>query len=358
MSWVIVVALAGAALAGYLWSRRRGRLPATLVVVAVLTIVGGSVVTARMVATVEDAGADIDLVDTFDVWSKQTAAPDADATYALFKGGAGDGEPLQLSIYRPPDADSAPVLVFIHGGGFVAGSRDVHGPDFRWFADRGWLTISVDYPLSSADQHLWDGVEQQIGCALAWVGTNAPQYGGDPTRLSLSGDSAGGNLAINVAYMAANGTLKSSCGGPRPVVSAVSALYPVVDVAGFYDNADLALGDVSRDMAGAYVGGSPREFPQRYAAVASATHISPAAPPDADPDGRGRPPRPDRGNLPIRRPGAGGRRRRRTGGGAVRGSRVRRTVGQHRPAGLPATDREMAARSWPGAVTTGLLSGS
>ncbi|MDT4998818.1 MAG: hypothetical protein QOK12_923, partial [Mycobacterium sp.] len=170
-------------------------------------------------------------------------------SYATF-----GGEPLRLSIYRPKDADSAPVLVFIHGGGFVAGSRDVHGPDFRWFADRGWLTISIDYPLSSADQHLWDVVQGQIGCALAWVTTNAPMYGGDPTRVSLSGDSAGGNLAINTAYMAANGTLASSCGGPRPVISAVSALYPVVDVAGFYDNADLALGAVSRDMAGAYTG--------------------------------------------------------------------------------------------------------
>jgi acetyl esterase len=274
MSWVIVVALAGGALAGYLWFRRRGRLCASLVVLAVLTIAGGSVVTARMVATVEDAGADIDVVDTFDVWSKQTATPDAEATYETF-----DGEPLQLSIYRPPDADSAPVLVFIHGGGFVAGSRDVHGPDFRWFADRGWLTISIDYPLSSAGQHLWDVVEGHIGCALAWVSTNAPMYGGDPTRLSLSGDSAGGNLAINTAYMAANGTLASSCGGPLPVISAVSALYPVVDVAGFYDNADLALGAVSRDLAGAYTGGSPQEFPQRYSAVASATHISPKAPP-------------------------------------------------------------------------------
>jgi acetyl esterase len=274
MSWVIVVALAGGALAGYLWFRHRGRLLATLVAVAVLTIVGGSVVTARMVAAVENAGADIDLVDTFDVLSKQTAAPDAEASYATF-----DGEPLRLSIYRPPDADSAPVLVFIHGGGFVAGSRDVHGADFRWFADRGWLTISIDYPLSSADQHLWDVVDDQIGCALAWVSTHAPKYGGDPTRLSLSGDSAGGNLAINTAYAAANGTLKSSCGGPRPVVSAVSALYPVVDLAGFYDNDDPALGAVSRDMAGAYIGGSPREFPQRYAAVASATHVSPVAPP-------------------------------------------------------------------------------
>jgi acetyl esterase/lipase len=274
MSWVIVVALTGGALAGYLCFRRRGRIYATLVVLAVLTIAGGSVVTARMVATVEDAGTDIDLVDTFDVWSKQTAAPDAEATYATF-----DGKPLQLSIYRPSDAGSAPVLVFIHGGGFVAGSRDVHGPDFRWFADRGWLTISIDYPLSSADQHLWDVVDQQIGCALGWVTANATKYGGDPSRLSLSGDSAGGNLAINTAYMAANGTLASSCGGPRPVISAVSALYPVVDVAGFYDNADFALGAVSRDMAGAHTGGSPREFPQRYSAVASAAHISPKAPP-------------------------------------------------------------------------------
>ncbi|WP_149370236.1 alpha/beta hydrolase [Mycolicibacterium sp. P9-64] len=274
MSWVIVVALAGGVLASYLWLRQRGRLCAALVVVAVLTVVAGSVVTARMVATVEDAGADIDLFDTFDVWSKQTATPDAEATYATF-----DGEPLQLSVYRPPDADSAPILVFIHGGGFVAGSRDVHGPDFRWFADRGWLTISIDYPLSSDDQHLWDVVDQQIGCALGWITANATKYGGDPTRMSLSGDSAGGNLAINTAYMAANGTLKSSCGGPRPVISAVSALYPVVDVAGFYDNTDRALGAVSRDMAGAYVGGSPRDIPQGYAAVASATHISPAAPP-------------------------------------------------------------------------------
>jgi acetyl esterase len=274
MSWVIVVALAGGALAGYLRFRRRGCLCATLVILAVLTIAGGSVVTARMVATVEEAGADIDLVGTFGVWSKQTAAPDTEATYATF-----GGEPLQLSIYRPPDADSAPVLIFIHGGGFVAGSRDVHGPDFRWFADRGWLTISIDYPLSSANQHLWDVVEGQLGCALAWVTANAAKYGGDLTRLSLSGDSAGGNLAINTAYMAANGTLASSCGGPRPVISAVSALYPVVDVAGFYDNADLVLGAVSRDMAGAYTGGSPQEFPQRYSAVASATHISPKAPP-------------------------------------------------------------------------------
>jgi acetyl esterase/lipase len=64
-----------------------------------------------------------------------------------------------------------------------------------------------------------------------------------------------------------------------PRVAAVSAVYPVVDPAGFYDNRDPALGGRSRGMVGAYTGGSPQQFPDRYAAIASDTHISAAAPP-------------------------------------------------------------------------------
>jgi acetyl esterase/lipase len=275
MSWVILAALAGGALALYLLLRHRGRFAAALVVVAVLTVVGGSVVCVRMTTAVENAGADIDLAETLDVFSQRAAAPDAEATYTTF-----DGKPLQLSIYRPSAAERpAPMLVFIHGGGFVAGDRDAHAADLRWFADRGWLVMSVDHALSSPDRHLWDVVQPQLGCALAWVSTNAHRYGGDPARLSLSGDSAGGNLAINTAYMAANGTLGSSCGGALPKVAAVSVLYPVVDPAGFHDNADPAIGSTSRGMAAAYTGGSPDEFPQRYAAIASATHLGATAPP-------------------------------------------------------------------------------
>lgn len=242
---------------------------------AVLTVVGGSVVSVRMTTAVESAGADIDLAKTLDVFSERSATPDADATYTTF-----DGEPLRLSIYRPrATVTPAPVLVFVHGGGFVAGDRDAHGTDFRWFAEGGWLVVSVDYALSSPDRHLWDVVQPQLGCALTWVTANAHRYGGDPARLSLSGDSAGGNLAINTAYMAANGTLRSSCGGALPKVSAVSVLYPVVDPGGFHDNADPAIGSTSRDMAAAYTGGSPVEFPQRYAAITSATHLGATAPP-------------------------------------------------------------------------------
>jgi acetyl esterase len=223
MSWVIIAALAGGALALSLLRRHRGPLAAVLVVVAVLTVVGGSVVSVRMTTAVESAGADIDLAKTLDVVSERSATPDADATYTTF-----DGEPLRLSIYRPrATVTPAPVLVFVHGGGFVAGDRDAHGTDLRWFAEGGWLVVSVDYALSSPDRHLWDVVQPQLGCALTWVTANAHRYGGDPARLSLSGDSAGGNLAINTTY----------------------------------------------------TGGSPVEFPQRYAAITSATHVGATAPP-------------------------------------------------------------------------------
>jgi acetyl esterase/lipase len=275
MSWVMIAAVVGLAFALLAWWRRRDWFSGALAVVAAATMLAATVANVRMIDAVERAGADVDVVDTLDVWAKGAAAPDAEATYATY-----EGEPLELSVYRPSSASvSAPVLVFVHGGGWVAGHRDGHAADMRWFADRGWLVITVDYALSSADRHLWDVVEGQLGCALAWVATNAPRYGGDPARVSLSGDSAGGNLAINVAYRSANGTLESSCGGTLPEVAAVSTLYPAVDPADFYANPDFAMGDTSRAMAGAYTGGSPQEFPERYAAIASATHLSASAPP-------------------------------------------------------------------------------
>jgi acetyl esterase/lipase len=276
LPWLITLAVLGGAAATYKWLRRRGRAAAILVVVAILTVAGGSVITARMTATVQRAGADIDLVKTFGIAQPESAEPDAEATYSTF-----EGAPLELSIYRPASSpkSGAPVLVFIHGGGWVAGDRSANSADLRWFADQGWVAVSVGYALSSPDRHLWDVTQSQIGCALAWLGDHIHSYGGDPTRLSLSGDSAGGNLAINAAYMSADGTLPSSCGGKAPPARAVSTLYPVVDPAEFYDNPDPVLGGHARGMVGAYTGGSPREFPQRYASIASDEHISAKAPP-------------------------------------------------------------------------------
>jgi acetyl esterase/lipase len=144
----------------------------------------------------------------------------------------------------------------------------------RWFADRGWLVLSIDYSLSSPRRHLWNVTQGQVGCALSWVAENATAYGGDAQRLSLTGDSAGGNLAINTAYLRSAGQLPSACGGVAPDVDAVSVLYPAVHLAGIYDYSS-----AGRRFVTNYIGGSPKQLAERYAAVDSIEKINPNAPP-------------------------------------------------------------------------------
>lgn len=174
---------------------------------------------------------------------------------------------------------SAPILLYVHGGGFNLGDRFESGTNLRWFTDRGWLALSIDYTLSSADRHLWNITTSQVACAMAWTAANAARLGGDPARISLLGSSAGGNLAINAAYLANAGRLESSCGGTVPRVSAVSALYPPVDLAAAWVSQVPVISDMARRFNTYYVGGSPQQFPDRYQFVASATHINAAAPP-------------------------------------------------------------------------------
>jgi acetyl esterase len=274
MTWVVIATAAGGLLALAVAVLRRSQVAIAVVLVAALTAGGGCYVVARQVAAAEAAGVDVSLLDTLGVWTDEVSVPDALASYGMFEGTS-----MGVSVFEPRAVKGAPVLVFIHGGGWVAGERDANSSDFRWFADHGWLVFSVDYPLSSKGRHLWNVVDGQLGCALAWVAGNAARYGGDARRLSLSGDSAGGSLAINVAYMSANGTLRSACGGTQPAVSAVVTLYPAVDPASVFTNADFVLGTTARTFAMAYLGGPPDQVPDRYAAVASATHVSPAAPP-------------------------------------------------------------------------------
>jgi acetyl esterase/lipase len=110
------------------------------------------------------------------------------------------------------------------------------------------------------------------------VNANATRYGGDVSRLALWGESAGGNLVLNLSYRANQGTLAPSCAGTLPRVDATIALYPVVDPARMYRPVDSTLGVFGRMMGDNYTGGSPEKFPDRYKAIASSTHINAKAP--------------------------------------------------------------------------------
>jgi acetyl esterase/lipase len=190
-----------------------------------------------------------------------------------------NGQALHAAIYKPRQSHrSAPVLLYIHGGGYMTGSMVETDADLRWFADQGWLVISVEYRLWTSETATWDKAPNDVACAAAWVRANAAAYGGEAHRLSLLGDSAGGGLAINFAYAAALGQVHSDC-GQAPIPAAVVVQYPAVDPLSIYEHGYPVSGFEPRMLMSGYIGGDPYSLPDRVRAISSYTYISGKAPP-------------------------------------------------------------------------------
>ena len=275
--WLIALPVAIGALLGWAWRASHSRSTLVLTLVAAAVTVGSALTVTRMVIEAHHHGVKINLVRAFGMRVMPAWQPDDDFVFGTWQV-----QPLHLVVYRPSNAtpgQAAPVLLYIHGGGWSFGDRFESGTNLHWFADRGWLVLSMDYTLSSANRHLWDITTSQVACAMVWTAANAVRLGGDPARISLLGSSAGGNLAINAAYLASLGRLESSCGGTVPRVAAVSALYPPVDLVAAWDSRVPLISDGARTFNTNYLGGSPKQFPDRYRFVGSATHINAAAPP-------------------------------------------------------------------------------
>ncbi|MFG2447042.1 alpha/beta hydrolase [Nocardia fluminea] len=133
----------------------------------------------------------------------------------------GPGGPLPLRVFRPHHDDEAlPVIVFAHGGGFVFCDLDSHDEFCRSMAAGvGAVVVSVDYRL--APEHAGPAAHDDMVAALRWAADNTGAYGGDPARIAVAGDSAGGNLAATAAIAARD------AGGPP--IAAQILIYPVID---------------------------------------------------------------------------------------------------------------------------------
>ena len=110
---------------------------------------------------------------------------------------------LRGRLFVPSKAvASGPLLVFFHGGGWVYGDLDSHDPTCRFLAERsGVRVLSVEYRL--APEHPFPAGYDDAVAAYRWVLEHAADLGGDPKRLAVGGDSAGGTLATGVALLAA-----------------------------------------------------------------------------------------------------------------------------------------------------------
>ncbi|GAC1583983.1 MAG: alpha/beta hydrolase [Ktedonobacteraceae bacterium] len=127
---------------------------------------------------------------------------------------------IPVRIYTPKSAGPLPILVFFHGGGWTIGTLNGYDAVCRALSNQAeCIVVSVDYRL--APEHKFPSAVEDAYAATAWVAQHAASINGNPERIAVGGDSAGGNLAAVVSQMARDQK------GPRIVYQLL--IYPATD---------------------------------------------------------------------------------------------------------------------------------
>jgi acetyl esterase len=127
---------------------------------------------------------------------------------------------IPVRIYRPSPASGLPVLVYLHGGGWVDGDLGTVDENCRELAARvGCVVVSVDYTLSRV--HKFPRALEEVDAVARWISGHADSFAGDPHRVAIGGESAGANLAAAACLLARDR------GGPRYAFQLL--VYPAVD---------------------------------------------------------------------------------------------------------------------------------
>ena len=195
--------------------------------------------------------------------------------------------PLELDLWLPPEGgEPAPVVLFLHGGGWRIGSRHTVGPmyagqdptPFERMAQAGIAVASADYRLSG--EAVWPAQLHDAKAAVRWLRARADELGADPDRIAVWGESAGGHLASLLGLTAGDPSLEGDVGvtGLSSQVLAVAAWYAPSDLVGFAVDAGTDSADATTREA-QLLGGTPMSLPDMAVQASPLIHVSPAAPP-------------------------------------------------------------------------------
>lgn len=158
---------------------------------------------------------------------------------------------LKLDIWYPRDnPNPTPTIVFIHGGGWIFGAKEGAVYQLLPYLERGWRAVNIEYRM--AGNSLAPGAVEDARCAVRWVFRNAKQWNFDTSKIVLTGQSAGGHLAL-IAGMLPKGTpLDNQCYGDEDMkVAAIINWYGITDVN------DLLAGPNLKNYAKMWVGSLP-----------------------------------------------------------------------------------------------------
>jgi triacylglycerol lipase len=163
----------------------------------------------------------------------------------------GPAERHLLDVFTPEtNAASRPVLIFIHGGGFVAGNKRAPGSPFYdnvmlWAVKSGFVGVNATYRL--APQSPWPAGPEDLAAVVQWVSSKIAERGGDPSRIYLMGQSAG---AVHVAGYVSHPEFYKVAGG---------GLAGAIMISGIYDLTASPAGDAEI----AYFGSDPSRYAER-----------------------------------------------------------------------------------------------
>jgi acetyl esterase/lipase len=145
----------------------------------------------------------------------------------------------KLDVYRRRDVQApVPTLVYIHGGGWVGGSKEQSILSVLPYLEAGWNVVNVEYRLGRVSPA--PAAVEDCRCALRWVIRNAKEQGFDASKIVVTGHSAGGHLALTTGMLPASAGLERICPGNEELkVAAIVNWYGITDVADLLDGVNM-----------------------------------------------------------------------------------------------------------------------
>jgi len=144
----------------------------------------------------------------------------------------------KLDVYARRDPGSAPTLIYIHGGGWVGGTKESSIFQILPYLEMGWSAVNVEYRLAKVS--LAPAAVEDCRCALRWVIAHAKEYNFDTSKLVVTGHSAGGHLSLTTGILPASAGLERQCPGTEDLkVAAIVNWYGITDVVDLLDGQNM-----------------------------------------------------------------------------------------------------------------------